>query len=146
MPKDGCQLIARRLAPSGVPSPVLGVGETLYNTACSHIQETDGVHIICSTHPASNAICLTGHLYCPTVCRGRTAIPLRDYAGLISHRPGLGLLSEGSTAKNEPGWILQTQADFNPQWDTERVEWKHFLTSLSKPKGGSKVQAGRLFV
>ena len=44
--KDSCQLIARRLTLSGMLGSMPGVGNPLYDTACSHTQETDRVGVI----------------------------------------------------------------------------------------------------
>lgn len=46
MLKDGCQFTARRLTLPGALGPEPGVGKSLYNTACSHTQETDRVGVI----------------------------------------------------------------------------------------------------
>lgn len=46
MLKDSCQWIARRRILFGVLGPVPGVGKLLYDTACSHTQETDRVGVI----------------------------------------------------------------------------------------------------
>lgn len=144
MLKDSCQLTARGLTLPGVLGPEPGVGKALYNTALlTHPGDRQG-WCYSLRHPGARVDALTGHSSCPRVSGGRAESP--GLCGTDFPEHGLGVVQGGNIAKNEPGGILQTQADLNQLWDSDREEGKHFPVSLPKLRGDPRFSGeGSLF-